>query len=35
MVTSLHYSGLDTVNNNNNNNEEKKKIELKLPEINF
>ena len=35
MVTSLHYSGLDTVNINNNNNEEKKKIELKLPEINF
>ena len=33
MVTSLHYSGLETVNNINNNNEEKKKIELKLPEI--
>ena len=31
MVTSLHYSGLDTVNINNN--EEKKKIELKLPDI--
>ena len=33
MMTSLHYSGLDTVNNINNNNEERKKIELKLPEI--
>ena len=33
MVTSLHYSGLETVNNINNNNEEKKKIELKLPDI--
>ena len=33
MVTSLHYSGLETVNNINNNNEEKKKFELKLPDI--
>ena len=33
MMTSLHYSGLETVNNINNNNEEKKKIELKLPDI--
>ena len=34
MITSLHYSGLETFNNiNNNNNEEKKKFELKLPDI--
>ena len=33
MVTSLHYSGLETVNNINNNNEEKKKFKLKLPDI--